>query len=195
MKKIFTLLICLITLSVAQAQREETLFNRTRLDMTGFWYTDSYNFTFFDEDTEYFSGGNVGFEFNRNFILGWSWQRMRDYAALDNNAQLGYRMRHNGLLLGYVPGSSKVVHPYLSATIGGGRLDFDDGADFTRDRIFVIQPALGLEVNVFRWFHLGVEGGYRLVNDVDHPNITSTDMSKPYAQIQLRFGYSWGGRW
>jgi hypothetical protein len=194
MKRYITLLSCLCWVVLLQAQREETLFNRTRLDLTGAWYTDSHNFTFLNNDSEYFGGGNVNLEFNRSVIIGWAWQRMRDYAPFAND-QSSYRLEHRGLLLGYAPASQKVVHPYLSAVIGGGRINYDDNANITRDRIFVVQPALGIEVNVFRWFHLGVEGGYRLVSDVDNARLSNADVSRPFAQLQLRFGYSWGGTW
>jgi hypothetical protein len=78
--------------------------------------------------------------------------------------------------------------------VGGGRIDFDD-RNLTRDRVFVLQPAVGLEVNVFRWLRLGAEGGYRLVTDVNVGGLESADVSKPFAQLQLRFGYSWGNTW
>ncbi len=83
----------------------------------------------------------------------------------------------------------------MSAVIGGGRIEFDDNNSFSRDRVFVLQPAVGLEVNVFRWFRIGAEGGYRLVSDVDGGGLQSSDVSKPFAQLQLRFGYSWGSSW
>jgi hypothetical protein len=194
MKKILILAVALLVASGAYAQREETLFNQTRLDLTGFWFSDSHNFTFLDNDAEYFSGGNFAFEFGRSLMIGWAWQRMKDYAPLPTDNAAGYKLRNRGLLIGYAPGTSKVIHPYLSAIVGGGRIDFDD-RNLTRDRVFVLQPAVGLEVNVFRWLRLGAEGGYRLVTDVNVGGLESSDVSKPFAQLQLRFGYSWGNTW
>lgn len=194
MKKLLILTFGLLIAGAMYAQREETLFNQTRLDLTGFWFTDSHNFTFLDEDTEYFSGGNFAFEFGRSLMLGWSWQRMKDSYRLPSENGV-YDLRHRGLLIGYAPGTTKVIHPYLSAVIGGGRINFDDSTSLSRDRVFVLQPAAGLEVNVFRWFRLGAEGGYRLVSDVDGGGLQSSDVSKPFVQLQLRFGYSWGSSW
>ena len=62
MKKILILALGLILTSGAYAQREETLFNQTRLDLTGFWFSDSHNFTFLEDDTEYFTGGNFAID-------------------------------------------------------------------------------------------------------------------------------------
>jgi hypothetical protein len=42
---------------------------------------------------------------------------------------------------------------------------------------------------------VGAEGGYRLVSDVNGGGLQNTDVSKPFAQLQLRFGYSWGSTW
>ena len=194
MKKILILTLGLFAAGAMYAQREETLFNQTRLDLTGFWFSDSHNFTFLDEDTEYFSGGNFAFEFGRSLMVGWAWQRMKDSYPLPTENGV-YDLQHRGLLLGYAPATTKVLHPYMSAVIGGGRIEFDDNNSLSRDRVFVLQPAVGLEVNVFRWFRVGAEGGYRLVSDVDGGGLQSGDVSKPFAQLQLLFGYSWGSSW
>jgi hypothetical protein len=194
MKQILILTLALFATGAMYAQREETLFNQTRMDLTGFWFSDSHNFTFLDDDTEYFSGGNFAFEFGRSLMVGWAWQRMKDSAPLPGENGF-YDLRHRGLLIGYAPSTSKVLHPYLSTVVGGGRIDYDNNSSFSRDRVFVLQPAVGLEVNIFRWFRLGAEGGYRLVSDVNNAGLSNGDLSKPFAQLQLRFGYSWGNSW
>lgn len=194
MKKILILALGLIAAGALYAQREETLFNQTRLDLTGFWFSDSHNFTFLEDDTEYFSGGNFAFEFGRSLMVGWAWQRMRDEVSLAPDDGF-YELRHRGVLLGYAPNTSRVIHPYLSTVIGGGRIEYSDNSGFSRDRVFVLQPALGLEINIFRWFRLGAEGGYRLVSDVNQRALSGSDVSRPFAQLQLRFGYSWGNSW
>lgn len=173
------------------AQREETLFNQTGMDFSGFWYSRTVNFSFLENDSEYFSGGNIGFEFGRSFIFGWGWQRMTDFSYFqENNARL--RVNNSGLLLGYIARSEKVIHPYISVLLGGGRLRVDNG---DTDRLFVIQPAGGFEVNAFRWMRIGLEGGYRLATDVSTPGVSNTSISSPFVQLQLRFGYSWGTNW
>lgn len=187
MKKIlFPVLLLLAITQSLTAQRDETLFGRNNLDMTGFWYTNTNNFTFYEDDTEYFSGGKVAFEFNKNLFLGWAWQRLEGEAiAADNNQR--FNLRHNGLVVAFSPNSNKVIHPYFSMIGGSGRLNTN--AD--RDRVFVFQPAGGLELNVFRWFRIGAEAGYRFVTDVDQSGLSTADVSAPFAQLQFRFGFSW----
>jgi hypothetical protein len=81
-----------------------------------------------------------------------------------------------------------VIHPRFGIFAGGGRLDIVGEG---RDRVFGISPTAGLELNVTSWFRLGMEGGYRFLSDVDTPGFESSDFSAPFAQLQLRFGFSW----
>ena len=55
-----------------------------------------------------------------------------------------------------------------------------------------MQPSAGVEINVFRWFRLGLEGGYRFVNDNDIAAIQDTQIEGAYGQASLKFGFSWG---
>ena len=185
MRTILLLLFLLLGIQAIQAQKQETLFGNNRLDMTGFWYSNTNNFSFFEEDSEYFSGGNIGFEFNKSLIAGWAWQRLSGVGRLEDTGQ-PFDMNHNGLFIGYAPKSHKLIHPYISVFGGSGRLEFNNA----RERIFAVQPAVGLELNILRWFRIGGEAGYRLVSDVDMTGIYASDLSAPFAQLQFRFGYS-----
>jgi|APCry1669188879_1035177.scaffolds.fasta_scaffold77833_2 hypothetical protein len=191
MKRGALLILCFLAVHLLSAQRDETLFNRAHMDFSGFWYSRTINFSFLDSDSEYFSGGNIGFEFGKSFVVGWGWQHMKDYALLPNDRSR-FNLSNSGLLLAYIPAPNRVIHPYFSALIGGGRLRLDTGAS---DRIFSLQPTAGLELNAFRWMRLGLEGGYRLVTDANLGTISSTNVSSPFVQLQLRFGYSWGNHW
>ena len=74
---------------------------------------------------------------------------------------------------------------------GNGHVWFNENA---KDRVFVIQPTAGVELNVFRWFHIGLEGGYRFVTDSSTPGITDNSLSGALGQLTLKFGYSWGSK-
>jgi len=177
---------CLLAIS-AEAQ-SETIFGNNALGLSGIWYNNTHNFSFYDEESKYFSGGTIDLEFGNRLLLGWAWQRMRDDLDIEAVGE-SFKLRHNGLKLGYIPLSNRVLHPYFSAYAGGGEIDIIGGDD---DRIFGINGAAGVEINVTGWFRLGLEGGYRYITDVDIPGLSDEDFSAPFGQLNLRFGFSWG---
>lgn len=188
MKNTFLIpLFCLAALGSIQAQRDETLFGRNGFDLSGAWGSALYNYSFFEEDYVYTRGGSVGLEFGNNYFLGYGWSRFREDANVKGLP--GFDLKYNGFILGIAPNSHKAIHPRLSMLTGGGRVRLDDGAS---DRVFVFQPSLGLEINVFRWFRFGAEGGYRLIANENFSGLEASDISSPFVQLDLRFGYSWG---
>jgi hypothetical protein len=190
MKK--TLLLVITFCSVFTLQAQETIFGRNSLGLTGLWGGFSYNFSYFDadEDISYLRGGYGGLEFGNTVFVGYAGYRLKDEVQLENLNQT-FGLRYGGLMLDFHPGSHKVVHPRFGVILGGGRLSISDG---NTDRVFVAQPSVGLEINIFRWFRLGVQGGYRFVGSENIAGATSTDFSSPYGQIDLRFGISWGNK-
>ncbi len=178
-------LLALLASTSLQAQRQETLFGHNGLGITGMWGSATYNYSFFDEDYVYNRGGNIGLEFGNNFFVGYGWSRFRENA--NPEGARSFRMRYNGVLLAVAPGAYQAVHPRISALIGGGRV-FPD--NLPRSQVFVFQPSAGIEVNVFQWFRVGLEGGYRIVTNSSTPDLSSTDISSPFAQIDLRFGFT-----
>jgi hypothetical protein len=98
--------------------------------------------------------------------------------------------RYHGPVIGIAPNSIKMIHPRFTFITGSGKV-WNDENDLT-DRMFVFQPSAGFEFNVFQWFRLGFEGGYRFVGSSDLLNLASGDLSAPFAQVEMRFGLSWG---
>ena len=173
-----------VTLS---AQHDETLFGRNGFELTGAWGAATYNYSFFDEDAVYTRGGYGGLEFGNTFYLGYGWFRFREDAKPKEASE--FDMKYNGIMLGITPHSYRAIHPRITMLIGGGKVYPDTGGT---DRVFVFQPSAGLEINVFQWFRIGVEGGYRLVANENLPGLSASDISSPFAQLDLRFGFSWG---
>jgi opacity protein-like surface antigen len=189
MKKLILLaLATLFVMTAAQAQEEETLLSNGQFRLTGFWFSATHQFAYHQEDFAMLRGGYGGFEFNRQLLVGWGRFNYRDIVQLPD-LQTEYEMKFNGFNLGFTPQSYKAIHPRLNFLAGGGRIRLDDG---NSDRVFVFQPSAGMELNVFRWFRLGLEGGYRFVSDNDFPGIDGSDFGAPFAQIDLKFGWSWG---
>lgn len=167
-------------------QREETLFNRAG-GLTGAWGAPVYNYSQFGEDWSYIRGGYGGLEFGRSLFIGWGGFRTKDQVDIEGSPS-SFKMRYGGFMLGVAPNAYKAIHPRINILTGGGRLNFDDG---DTDRVFVMQPSAGVEINLFQFMRLGLEGGYRFVLDSDIPELSSGDISSPFFQIDLRFGFSW----
>jgi len=173
----------------AQGQRQETLFGGSGFHFSGIWGAFTNNYSFYgDSKNGYHSGGNIGLEFGRAIFVGYAWSSLRDDIPLENIPG-SFRLRQNNFIVSIIPQSYQVIHPTITFQTGGGRVSVNDGPS---DRIYVFQPSAGVEINIFKWFHLGLEGGYRIVTGSDLPGIRNDELSSPFGQLNLRFGCSWG---
>ena len=184
----FMLLIFCLTFSFAQ--REETIFGVGGFDLTGAWGGPLTSIASFDGDNALFRGGFGGLEFNRSLFIGWGGMSLQDEVQLEGaaNQLIDVDMKFNGLMLGYAFKQNKVIHPMINLHTGTGHLRFEG----IKDNIYVIQPSAGININIFRWFHLSAEGGYRFVNGVDQNEFEDSDLSVVYGELKFKFGWSWG---
>ena len=125
--------------------------------------------------------GNGEGSMDMSFSMKTSAKANTDVAANGYNTVYGQN--------GYAPYAYKALHPQFMLLMGGGEVDLKDVGD---DNVFVIQPSAGIEINVFRWFRLGLEGGYRFVTNTDLPAINDNDLSDFYGELKFKFGWSWG---
>ena len=167
--------------------QEETLFGETGLHLTGAWGGPSYGATFFYKGNGTFTrGGFGGVEFNRTLFVGLGSEWTKEVAK-PGTAQ-SFKFRRQGLMIDFVPLSQKVVHPKVNFWTGKGEVETNGG----KDDVFVVQPGVGFEVNVFQWWKLGFEGGYRFVTRTEVEGLENEDLSAFFLNFRLRFGYSWG---
>jgi Outer membrane protein beta-barrel domain len=170
------------------AQKDETLIGKTGLRLTGLWGGSNIGLVGFDGDNSGMGGGFLGLEFNKSLTLGYCGAGTD--GATNYNGQLRkFDLSYGGFLIGYAYRPQKVVHPRVSFLMGSGNLKFNDEP---KDQIFVVQPSAGLEVNLFRWFRMGMEGGYRFVSNTSLPKPSDKDVSDAFVQLSFRFGWSWG---
>jgi hypothetical protein len=177
----------------AFAQRQETLLSD--LNTTGLWIGWTFNYTSYNNDWDYLQGFFGGLEVGRNAYIGYG--RWKAKPGLDiMGAAQDMEMRHGGLILGVSPGSYRAIHPTLQFVIGPGRTIYDDGFERQKDRFLAIKPSAGLEFNLFESVRLNIEGGYLLVTGTDFdteafPELEDVDLSAPFLQLNLKFGFSW----
>jgi hypothetical protein len=184
-KLLITCFAFLFTFSLT-AQEEQTLWGSPEYGFTGFWGGIDYNYTFLEDDEAYARGLTLAAEFGRDFLIGYTRQEFRGslpQTSADRDIDLWYQ----GVYVGYAPNSYKAIHPKFNVALGGGRLSVDN---LGRDRVFVVQPGAGIELNVFEWFRVGGEAGFRMVLQNDLEGFANDDFFNPYLQVGLRFGFS-----
>ncbi|MEE9373258.1 MAG: hypothetical protein V3V00_09420 [Saprospiraceae bacterium] len=186
MNKIYKILLpiaLILFFSISSHAQEETIFGHGKMRFTGLWGGVYNVYTTANDDFNYDGGGFFTVEINHNFLLGWT-----GYGT-DLNLPDG-KVAHIGgsdFLLGYTLNSHQAIHPILYIQAGSGTLEVTNEVD---DKVFILQPNIGMEMNVFQWFRVGVEVGFRFVNNVNIPTIDKDDLSSPVIGLRLKFGFS-----
>lgn len=172
------------------AQREQTIAGGRGFGLSGIWGGSNFQMANFNNTRSYVKGGFIGLEFGKSLFVGYSHFKLQDEFDWDGLVNQDFELKWSGAKLGYGFQNFRALHPMINVDLGPGRVEL--GQD--DDRILVIQPSAGLEVNVFRFCRLGLEGGYRFVQDAKLENLTNanTALSGPFAQATLKFGWSWG---
>ncbi|MCB0529577.1 MAG: hypothetical protein KDC65_13935 [Saprospiraceae bacterium] len=103
---------------------------------------------------------------------------------------------YGGLWLGFVRPTHKVVHFTGGLKIGGGGISIKDNREdqadpLYKETVFVAQPEVGVELNLFKWFRIALTGGYRFVSGVQQQNLAglnNRDFNSGTLALTLRFG-------
>ncbi len=179
----------------AQEQKEASKFDLELSGLWGGWHTQ---LTYFQSSGDFFQGGYGGLEFNKTIYVGWGLYKLQKPAnyILPTDATLPVDIRYHGPMLYYTPYARSVLHPKFGLQTGFGRVNV---RGLPEDKVFVLQPSVGGELNVFRWARLGAEVGYRAVLNVADPGVGTVGfgsdfLSGAYGQASLKFGFSWGSK-
>ncbi len=171
------------------AQREETVLGSRGWGLSGIWGGYSHQYTGYKNTDGFNRGGFFGFEFGKSLFLGWTHYSLRDDILLKDGDNQRFDFRFNGGRIGYAFVPYKAVHPMINVELGRGHATLSGEGT---DNMFIIQPSAGVEINVFRWFRFGLEGGYRFARNVDYVSLNNNDLSGAFGQASLKFGFSWG---
>jgi hypothetical protein len=192
MKNGILILFTILSMSLI-AQDDETLFDDVH--RVGGWGGPLFEYTNLDTDVDVTSGGGGALILD-DFYLGGYGMGKTEFSRTDGNKKEDVNFKHGGFWIGYTPLQRKVVHPYGSVRFGWGKTRYEskdlptnEKLDEIKDNIFVMNPELGIEVNVFSFFRIAATASYRLVNGVDDiPNYSDDDFSGFGATLTLRFG-------
>jgi len=179
----------LLFLGLNAHAQDETLLSKFRLDLSGAWGGWHSQLTDIGGNNTVVHGGYGGLEFNKTLFIGWSAYKNSDNLLGNQDELLGYNLSYNGPIIAYTPQARSVVHPKFQLQIGNGKLDIEG---FKRDRFLVLQPAVGGEINVLRWFRLGGQAGYRFNINSDFADGSFGDTDGFFLEGTLKFGFSWG---
>ena len=183
-------LVCLaVTPLITNAQGDETLLSRFTLDLTGAWGGWHSQATEIGGANTVVHGGFGGVEFNKTVFVGWAAYKNSDAVVGPNDARVPYDIRYNGPVLYYTPRARSIVHPKFGLQVGMGRLEL---GDLPTDRFVALQPSVGGELNVVRWFRLGAQAGYRYTLNSDFDPGTYGSPDAFFLEGTLKFGFSWG---
>ncbi len=189
-KSFFLALALLTSLNSLIAQKEETVVGSRGLGLTGAWGGWKHQLAPFqgNKNPSYVTGGYFGLEFGKALLVGWGHYNLVDEFKWDDIENQQFDLKWNPMVLSYGYKNYKAIHPQIGVDLGRGTVQLGD----VKDRIFVVQPTAGVEINVFRWFHLGLDGGYRFVNDSSISGLDDKALSGWFGQASLKFGFSWG---
>jgi hypothetical protein len=101
---------------------------------------------------------------------------------------------HGGFWLGYALFGERPIHVTFSSLIGWGEfgvMQYDGLYPFVRDKIFVVSPTVEVEMNLTRYFRIGVGASYNLYTMMDESmhGYRSRDISAPGGLLSFKFGW------
>ena len=132
------------------------------------------------------------------FFIGGYGQGTNFADASFDNKDWNIKYGHGGLWFGFVNQEYKMVHLFSSLKVGWGRVRLTaPDTDQLKDRIFVLTPEVGAEVNLTDFFKVSFTAGYRMVSGVSvFEALDNSDFSSPVGILTFRFGgYDEGNGW
>jgi hypothetical protein len=186
MKRIPSLLIAILMVISVNAQDSEiqTLFGGgTRISGMG---GPIMSFSSIDGQLAHMMGGGGGVILGDLFVGGYGLGLTNPITSGGNTTEFG----HGGLWAGYSFMGKAALHPVVSSQLGWGTVtQLDEYIVLSSDNIFVLNPAIELEMNFTRFFRLGIGAHYRLVRGVNTSTLTDSDFSGPGAFLSFKFGW------
>ncbi len=175
----------------------------------------------FEDHTSVMLGGRGGWIINHSITLGLAGYGMVNAPSVEYKNYEGelvdaaIRSGYGGFFIEYTNSPNSVIHFTGNVLVGWGSLGFDEDQDFfggfndwdednrrndwDHDEpwaaFFIIEPSLGVEMNITSFFRLGLEASYRFSNRIGSGNnFKSIETIKDYkmdgfsGNIVFKFG-------
>ncbi len=155
-------------------------------------------------------GGHGGVIFNKSFLLGFSGMGISTSNSFRSPDQLeNYKLSggYGGIMLGYILMPNEIFHLTFPVTLGMGAMDvvnadyrygslptpdqFNSGWVVESSLFLLFEPGAQLEINIAKFFRLGIGASYRFTEGLDLPvnRIGDEEAAGLNANLSFKFGY------
>lgn len=148
-------------------------------------------------ETMVMGGGGGALLIDRRFAIGgagFGGTRAVD-AVLDGNRRRGEMdVGYGGVTFEVITRPSRLIHATVGALLGGGTISVYPDNMRPRNRansdatFGVIEPQVGVELNVSRWFRMGATAGYRAAFGGETDRLAENSLSGASGSLVFRFG-------
>jgi hypothetical protein len=137
-------------------------------------------------------GGYGGWLINHTLLIGGgAFGLTSEIAAPITSEKLYYDLGYAGLVIEYINNSHKLLHYTVGTLIGIGSVGYDSEkskVDYADDTIFVLEPGIGLELNVSSSFRINLGVSYLYIDGVKLEGTKAKDLSSATANLTFKFG-------
>jgi hypothetical protein len=202
MRNRFVVALLVVLAARAFSQDEETLLTG-RLTHGGFG-GPVVKFTRLGDEFGVLVGGRGGWIINRCFSIGGGGYGLVNSIPGPDGIPLMVEpvltVGYGGFEMEYIRHSGKLIHSTVNLLIGAGGVGYhekqDEDWDFendvdgnpTWDSFFIIEPGIGLELNITSFFRIDAGASYRFVSGVEKNGLTNGEIGGPSAVITFKFG-------
>jgi hypothetical protein len=151
-------------------------------------------------------GAQASWLFNQQYLFGVAGYGLATRADAPETMRIdGHPSRlglaYGGIRLGVVATPHSLFHVTLAALAGLGsltgissvptRAEFEAGYERRlghAETFFVVEPEVAVETNVATFMRIALGASYRYVTGVEHPGLSSGNLSSPAASLAFKFG-------
>ena len=158
--------------------------------------------TEFKDELGLLLGAHGGIILNNHFVIGLGGYGLSSNYRFEAGESLeDYYLYggYGGLILGGIFSPKEVVHIYTPVLIGAGGMEVRDHnllnsfhvppfGYVENSAFFVVEPGLEVEINITRFFKLGIGASYRFISETDLELVSNKDLSGFSGGLSLKFG-------
>jgi hypothetical protein len=102
------------------------------------------------------------------------------------DSSVSYELSYGGVVFGDPPEGDRITEGYFQMLVGTGQAKVERGVESRSSRLlFVIEPEVGLGVNLTPWLQIGAGVSYRYLNGLQVMGLGSEDLRGGTANVHL----------